>query len=82
MPMAFGARIAIGALSGGAFGLTAGSLVGGILAGMIGAVAGTLGGAELRGRLTRANGGKDLPVALLEDAVAIGGAILIILVVT
>jgi len=30
-----------------------------------------LGGAELRGRLVRASGGKDLPIALLEDAIAI-----------
>lgn len=78
MPVAFGARIAIGALCGGAIGSTGGNLVGGLVAGAIGAVLGTLGGSELRGRLTRANAGKDLPVALLEDAIAIGGAILIV----
>lgn len=79
MPMAFGARIAIGALCGGAIGTTGGSLIGGLVAGVIGAVAGTLGGAELRGRLARAIG-KDLPAALIEDAIAIGGAILIVCV--
>lgn len=77
MPMAFGARIAMGALCGGAIGTTGGSLIGGLVAGMIGAVAGTLGGAELRRRLAQAIG-KDLPAALIEDAIAIGGAILIV----
>ena len=46
-------------------------------AGVIGAFLGTMGGAEMRGRLARAFG-KDLPAALLEDAVAIGGAFLIV----
>ena len=43
----------------------------------MGAVVGTFGGAELRGRLSRAIG-NDLPIALLEDAVAIGCALLIV----
>jgi uncharacterized membrane protein len=37
-----------------------------------------LGGAEARSRLVKATGGKDLPIALLEDAVAIIGGILIV----
>ncbi len=61
----------MGALCGAAIGATAGGLVGGLIAGALGAVAGTLGGAEFRGRLVRASGGKDLPIALLEDAIAI-----------
>ena len=36
-----------------------------------GAVIGTLGGAEARQRLVAATGGRDLPIALLEDAVAV-----------
>jgi uncharacterized membrane protein len=51
---------------------------GGLVAGVIGAIAGTLGGYEFRKRLVAATGGKDLPIALLEDAIAIGGAILIV----
>jgi uncharacterized membrane protein len=43
----------------------------GLVAGTIGAVAGTLGGAKARGLLARAFG-RDLPAALLEDAVAVG----------
>lgn len=41
-------------------------------------VVGTLGGYEIRSRLVKAIGGKDLPIALLEDAIAVGGAILIV----
>jgi uncharacterized membrane protein len=43
------------------------------VAGALGAVAGTLGGYQVRSRLAKAVG-KDLPIALLEDAVAVGGA--------
>src|SRR6266550_4018038 len=52
-----------------------GELINGAVAGAIGAVAGTLGGYELRARLVKATGGKDLPIALLEDAIAVGGAL-------
>ncbi|HEX3682317.1 MAG TPA: DUF4126 family protein [Bryobacteraceae bacterium] len=70
----FGARIVAGAVCGAALG----GWAGGMLAGIIGAIVGTLGGYELRVRLVRAIGGKDLPIALLEDAIAIGGAFLIV----
>jgi uncharacterized membrane protein len=70
----FGARIVSGAVCGAALG----GWVGGMLAGVIGAIVGTLGGYEFRVRLVRAIGGKDLPIALLEDAIAIGGAFLIV----
>jgi hypothetical protein len=49
-----------------------------LLAGVLGAVAGTLGGYQFRSRLVRAIGGNDLPIALLEDAIAICGAFLIV----
>jgi uncharacterized membrane protein len=77
VPMQFGGRILMGALCGAALGASAGALAGGLVAGVIGAVIGTLGGAELRGRLARL-AGRDLPIALLEDAVAIVGACLIV----
>jgi len=48
------------------------------VAGAIGAVAGTFGGYEFRTRLVAATGGRDLPIALLEDASAIVGALLIV----
>jgi uncharacterized membrane protein len=77
IPMQFGARIVMGALCGASLGASAGMWIGGLVAGIVGAIVGTLAGAELRGRLSRAIG-KDLPIALLEDMVAIGGALLIV----
>ncbi len=71
-PPSFLVRILSGALCGAALGAAAGEgLAGGLVAGALGAVAGTLGGYEARARLTRLAGGKGLPIALLEDAVAI-----------
>ena len=77
VPAQFGARIVSGALCGAAIGATGGSLPGGLVAGVIGAVVGTLGGAAVRGRLAAAFG-SDRPAALIEDAVAIIGAWLIV----
>ena len=77
IPMQFGARIAIGALCGAALAAPNGTWIAGLGAGIVGAIVGTLAGAELRGRLSRAVG-NDLPIALLEDAVAIGGALLVV----
>ena len=70
VPPAFIARIVMGGLCGAAIGATSGALAGGLILGALGAVAGTLGGAYLRGRLSRA-AGRDLPIALLEDAITI-----------
>ncbi len=75
VPVQFGARVVSGALCGAAVGTAAGSWPLGAAAGVVGAIIGTLGGARLRGRLASAFH-KDRPAALLEDAVAIGGAVL------
>src|SRR3954451_15475330 len=77
IPMQFGARILTGALAGAAIATAAGGMLPGLFLGAVGAVIGTLAGAAMRARLAQAFG-KDLPAALLEDAIAIGGAILII----
>ena len=77
-PPSFIARIVMGAFCGGAVGAASQTLVPGIVAGALGAVAGTLGGYEFRSRLVKATGGKDLPIALLEDAIAIGAAFWIV----
>jgi uncharacterized membrane protein len=77
-PPGFAARIVTGALSGAALGASGGSLAVGLLAGAMGAVAGTLGGYEFRTRLVKATGGRDLPIALLEDVIAIGAAFLMV----
>jgi uncharacterized membrane protein len=77
-PPQFIVRVVSGGFSGAAIGASKGLLIGGMLAGAVGAVAGTLGGAEFRGRLVKAIGGKDLPIALLEDAIAIVCGLLIV----
>ena len=76
VPAQFGARIASGAVCGGAVGAHGGMLITGMVIGAIGAVAGTLGGAAARERLAR-QFGRDCPAALLEDVVAIGLAVLV-----
>jgi uncharacterized membrane protein len=76
-PLGFGARLVTGALCGAALGASVQMLAAGLVAGMLGAVAGTFGGYEARMRLSRTIG-KDLPVALLEDAIAVGGAFWIV----
>lgn len=78
VPMQFGARILSGTLAGAALGVAAGSLALGAAAGLVGAIVGTLGGAALRARLAAALG-RDLPAALLEDALAVIGALLIVM---
>lgn len=77
-PMGFGARIVSGALCGAAVSTPIVGWMGGLVAGVIGAIVGTLGGYEFRARLVRATGGRDLPIALLEDVIAIGLAILVV----
>jgi uncharacterized membrane protein len=62
-----------GAVLGAAYHFTWSSLG----AGVVGAVLGTLGGYEFRSRLAAA-AGRDLPIALLEDVVAVGGGFLIV----
>ncbi|PDT46812.1 DUF4126 domain-containing protein [Sinorhizobium fredii] len=71
VPQQFGARIVSGGFCGAVISTAGGSLIGGAVAGVIGAIIGTLGGYEARKRLVAAIGGKDLPIALLEDLVAI-----------
>jgi len=77
VPVQFAARLIMGALTGATIGASGGSLVGGLIAGIVGAVVGTLGGAAVRSRLAAAFG-KDTPAALIEDAVAIIGALIIV----
>jgi uncharacterized membrane protein len=77
VPQQFGARIVFGALAGGTIGAAHGSLVWSAVAGLVGAIIGTFGGAAVRGTLA-ARFGSDRPAALLEDAVAIGAACLIV----
>lgn len=79
LPGPFIARIVLGALSGSALAAGGGrSALGGAVFGGLGGVAGTLGGYELRTRLVRALKVPDFVIALLEDAVAVGGGLFLV----
>ena len=80
VPMQFGARIIMAAVSGAAIGAPAGWLIIGGIAGIVGAVIGTLGGHAARARLAAAFR-KDPPAAFIEDAVAIIAAIVIVMLI-
>jgi uncharacterized membrane protein len=71
VPPQFVTRIVMSALCGLAIGLPGHEMIVGLVAGIAGAVTGTFGGAKARGLLARMLG-RDLPAALLEDAVAFG----------
>ena len=78
VPIQFGGRILMGGLCGAAIGASRGSMVGGLVAGVVGSVIGTLGGRAVRARLA-ASFGSDRPAALIEDTIAIVGAVMILL---
>ncbi|MCX5517133.1 DUF4126 family protein [Kaistia defluvii] len=82
VPVQFATRIFMGAVCGAAIGFAGGVWVAGLIAGAIGAVIGTLGGYEARRSLVAATGGKDLPIALIEDGIAIALALWIVAYVT
>jgi uncharacterized membrane protein len=77
VPIQFGTRLLMGALSGGAIGAGVGLMALGLAAGIAGAIIGTLGGRAYRARLAAAFG-NDRPAAFIEDAVAILGAVLVL----
>jgi uncharacterized membrane protein len=77
-PPVFAVRIILGAFAGAVLGTVWGYKWGGLGMGVVGAVLGTLGGYQARKRLVAATGGKDLPIALLEDAVAVAGGLAIV----
>jgi uncharacterized membrane protein len=77
-PPAFVARVLSGSLVGATVGSSNHMLVLGLICGAVGAVVGTLGGAAMRAKLAAAFG-RDLPAALLEDAIGIGIALFALL---
>ncbi|MFC6014072.1 DUF4126 domain-containing protein [Nocardia lasii] len=78
VPPQFGARILTGGFAGAVIGAGWEHTPTALIAGVLGAVAGTLGGYHLRKLLVEKNGGRDLPVALAEDVLAVGGGFLIV----
>ena len=77
VPPQFGARIALGGMSGAAVGIPSGAWIAGLVLGVIGAIIGTLGGASARAAMA-AKFKSDRPAAIIEDVVAIVGAILVV----
>jgi uncharacterized membrane protein len=78
-PGPFIGRILTGGLAGAALAVGAGqSLPAGAVAGALGAVAGTLGGYRARTGLVRTLAVPDYIVAVAEDVVAVGVALLIV----
>jgi uncharacterized membrane protein len=72
-------RCLTGALAGAVVGICGGaSLVVGAVLGIIGALAGTFGGYQLRHQIVGGLKIKDLPVAIVEDIIAVGGGLLIV----
>ena len=67
-----------GALAGAALGMDSGRWFLGTVLGVAGAILGTLGGYSFRRRLA-ARFGRDRPAAFVEDAIAISGALLILI---
>jgi len=78
VPVQFGTRILMGGLCGAALGASGGVLVSGLIAGVAGSIVGTLGGKAMRSRMAAAFG-SDRPAALIEDAIAIAGAVLVVM---
>ena len=77
VPSQFAARLLTGGLSGAAIGYGVAAPLLGLLLGVVGAVIGTYGGAAVRARMAAAFG-NDRPAALIEDAVTILGAVLVV----
>lgn len=76
----FAVRLIMGGLAGAILGTAFGLTFQCLGAGVIGAVLGTLGGYRGRRALVAKNGGNDLPIALLEDSIAVLGGFAIVAV--
>ena len=78
VPVQFATRLVMGAVCGAALTAAAWSMLLGAVVGIVGAVIGTLGGRAFRARLSAALG-SDRPAAVIEDAVALAGALVVVL---
>jgi uncharacterized membrane protein len=78
-PLGLAARMVMGGLAGACIASAGGQgMVAGAMVAIAGALAGTFGGYQARMRLTKALQPLGFGVALLEDFVAIGGALLVV----
>ena len=78
----FIARLVSGGFAGAVIGSAFFHTFSALGAGMVGAVLGTLAGAALRSRVAAANNGNDRPGAFGEDALAVGGGVLVAFLVS
>lgn len=79
VPVQFGARIVMGAFAGACLASAAGrGALLGVLLGAVGAVAGTYGGYYARAGLAKLFNSPDLPLALTEDILTIGGSFYVV----
>ncbi|MBV9640544.1 MAG: DUF4126 domain-containing protein [Mycobacteriaceae bacterium] len=76
-PPQFIARLITGGFAGAVLGSAWHYTWSSLGVGVVGAVLGTLGLYEARKRLVAATGGRDLPIALAEDVVAVGGGFVV-----
>ena len=65
-------------ITGGLSGAALGSMLGGAISGGVGALVGTFGGYQARHRIVSNLKVPDIAVALMEDVLAVGGALLIV----
>jgi uncharacterized membrane protein len=72
-------RCVMGALCGAALAIagTQGALLGAVL-GIVGTLVGTFGGYQARHQIVAGLKIKDLPIALIEDVIAVGGGLLVV----
>ena len=78
-PVGLSARVMMGALCGATVAVAGGEAIAlGIVLGVLGALVGTYGGYQARTRLVKALGVPDVVIAVFEDAVAIGGGLLVL----
>jgi uncharacterized membrane protein len=77
--LGLGARIVTGSISGAAVAAAGGqpAVLGAVL-GAAGGIAGAFGGFQARTRLVKALGTRDFAVAILEDAIAVAGSLLVV----
>lgn len=78
----FAARLVTGAFAGAVIGAGFHHTLACLGGGVVGAVLGTLGGYRARKSLVERNGGRDLPVALTEDAIAVLGGFAVVALVS
>lgn len=71
VPKQFIPRLVSGGLCGALVCTTSHSILGGVVVGLVGAAVGTFSGYEFRRQVVAAIGGKDWPVALIEDLLAL-----------